>query len=74
MAKLFIPKTNETIIDFAKIKSLLNGHGIMIEKWEASAPLADDADQEVYTMVSTFQVLLAVCFRYCCADICLPSL
>lgn len=46
MAKLFIPKTNETITDFAKIKSLLNGHGIMIEQWVANTPLADDADQE----------------------------
>lgn len=46
MAKLFIPKTNETITDFAQIKSILNGHNILMEKWEASTKLADDADQE----------------------------
>ena len=45
MAKLFIPKTNETITDFEKIKTILNGHNILMEKWEAKTKLADDADQ-----------------------------
>lgn len=46
MAKLFLAKTNETITDFTKIKSYLNAHNILIEKWEARTKLADDADQE----------------------------
>ena len=46
MAKLFLAKTNETITDFTKIKSYLNAHNILIEKWEAHTKLADDADQE----------------------------
>lgn len=46
MAKLFIPKTNQTITDFKNIKSILNAHNILLEKWEANTPLADDADQE----------------------------
>ena len=46
MAKLFIPKTNETITDFKQIKSILNSHNILLEQWEANAPLANDADQE----------------------------
>lgn len=45
MAKLFIPKTNETITDFTKIKEILNSHNIMMDKWEAKTKLADDADQ-----------------------------
>lgn len=46
MAKLFIPSTNETITDFAAIKTYLNKNNIMIEQWVANTPLADDADQE----------------------------
>jgi 1,2-dihydroxy-3-keto-5-methylthiopentene dioxygenase len=46
MAKLFITKTQETITDFTKIKSILNGHNILIEQWEANTKLADDANQE----------------------------
>lgn len=46
MAKLFLAKTNETITDFSKIKSYLNNHNILIEKWEANTKLADDADQD----------------------------
>ncbi len=46
MAKLFLANTNETITDFSKIKSYLNAHNILIEKWEANTKLADDADQE----------------------------
>lgn len=45
MAKLFIPKTNQTITDFQEIKTILNSHNIMMEKWTANAPLANDADQ-----------------------------
>ncbi|MBY0414376.1 MAG: hypothetical protein K2Q18_09430 [Bdellovibrionales bacterium] len=46
MAKLFIPSKNETITDFSKIKSILNDNNILLEQWEASVKLADDADQE----------------------------
>lgn len=46
MAKLFLAKTNETITDFAKIKTYLNAHNILIEQWQANTKLADDADQE----------------------------
>ena len=46
MAKLLITKTNETITDFNKIKTILNGHNILIEQWQANIKLAKDADQE----------------------------
>lgn len=46
MAKLFFPKTNETVTDFKQIKTYLNSHNILIEKWEANTKLSDDADQE----------------------------
>lgn len=46
MAKLFFPKTNETITDFDQIKSYLNANKILIEKWEANTQLSIDATQE----------------------------
>lgn len=46
MAKLFLADKNETITDFNEIKNFLNAHNIVIEQWEASIPLSDDADQE----------------------------
>ena len=46
MAKLFISKTKETITDFNQIKSILNGHNILIEQWQANVQLAKNADQE----------------------------
>lgn len=46
MAKLFLADKNETITDFNEIKNYLNVHNILLEKWEASIPLSDDADQE----------------------------
>ena len=46
MAKLFFPKTNETITNFDQIKSYLNANKILIEKWEASTQLSIDATQE----------------------------
>ena len=46
MAKLFITKTNETITDFNQIKTILNGHKILIEQWQANVQLAKNADQE----------------------------
>lgn len=46
MATLYIAKENITISDFSTIKNLLNNHGIMIDKWEATSPLHNDSTQE----------------------------
>ncbi len=46
MAKLYIASSEKTITDFNEIKEILGAHKIMIDQWEASTPLADDADQE----------------------------
>ena len=46
MAKLYVASSERTITDFQEIKKILGDHKIMIDQWEASTPLADDADQE----------------------------
>lgn len=45
MAKLFVANKNETITDFKTIQDILAQNNIMIDQWEASTKLADDADQ-----------------------------
>lgn len=46
MASLYIAREEKIITDFKTIKNLLNCHGIMLEKWQATKPLSQDATQE----------------------------
>lgn len=46
MAKLFKPRENITITDFATIQKNLKQHGVMIAQWEASKQLSNEASPE----------------------------
>lgn len=46
MAKLFKPRENITITDFATIQKSLSLHGVMIAQWEASKQLSNEASSE----------------------------
>ncbi len=46
MAILNIPDRGITIRDLLEIKSVLNSHGIFLEKWKATLPLKDSDTQE----------------------------
>jgi 1,2-dihydroxy-3-keto-5-methylthiopentene dioxygenase len=46
MATLLLAKDNTTVTNFEDIKKILQVHGIMIARWEASCVLADDSTQE----------------------------
>ena len=46
MATLYLPKEKKTIEDFEQIKSFLNQHGVLHERWVAAAKLEDDSTQD----------------------------
>jgi 1,2-dihydroxy-3-keto-5-methylthiopentene dioxygenase len=46
MATLFKANENITVTNFSEIQTILGLHGIMIEQWQASKVLSDDANQE----------------------------
>jgi 1,2-dihydroxy-3-keto-5-methylthiopentene dioxygenase len=46
MATLFKANENITVTNFSEIKTILSLHGIMIEQWQASKVLSNDANQE----------------------------
>ncbi|MBP9679784.1 MAG: hypothetical protein KBD76_00145 [Bacteriovorax sp.] len=46
MATLLIAREGKTITDFLSIQSILNKHGIMIAKWQATATLSSESTQE----------------------------